>query len=1177
MDAASVAARPAPSITHTSVEFLRKRALLLALASLLIIALGLRLYGINWDDGADFSLHPDERSIVWTAQQLSPGSLTDPLELFDVDVSSLVPRSPNQTSGHGVYDYGSLPFYVLASGSWLIGLLPGVDDTDMYTMTIIGRAMSAILDTGTVLLVFLIGRRLFRTRVGLLAAVFTTFAVLHIQLSHFYTTEAMLTFFSVLSFFFLVRVAGEGRRRDAVFAGIAFGLALATKFSAAPMLVGVAAAPALYALRGDEDRVGPWAFDPQRLKPALKLLGIMVGLMALTFVVTQPYAILDIRYYAADAYSQSEMVRRIIDFPFTRQYDNSLPFLYHIWQFSIWGVGLPLGVLMWGGLAFSAAVALFRRSRADLLLMAWVLPFFLITGFAEVKFLRYLLPITPFLAIMAARSSLTGLSWLKGRRFIKPALPHRAGAAILGLVIFATVFYAFAFANVYTDTHPAVQVSNYVKSRVPSGTVLADEHWEESLPGLYSYPRVKLQLYDSDEGLVSYTNYRGRQVTGVKAEHLADQLAHTDYLVLFSNRLYGTIPRLPERYPLSSRYYQLLFDGDLGFDVEFVGQAYPNFLGVSFVNDTFTRPGLTPPRALASIQPTPITLDLGYADDSFVNYEHPMTILFKKARPLSEEELRTILEDEPKARRRGGVLASPLLEGGEETGQGILSPEDARKQQEGGTFSELFDRNSFSNRAPWLVWFVTVQFIALVTFPAGFLLFRRLPDRGYLLIKVLGLLLVGYLTWLMASLQWLPFSRGTLWLSILVVGLASAAALTRVRADIIDFVRRRWRFILLCEALFLVAFLAFYGIRAWSPDLWHPARGGEKPMDFAYLNAVTKSTYMPAYDPWFGGGYLNYYYFGQFQIASLIKLTGILPSKAFNLAIPLLFALTIGGAFSVVYNLAASHGTRDDRGPPRKRFPPIAAGLMGSLFVAVMGNLDGLVQVVQGVWRVTFQGLSFQGFDFWRSSRMIDTAVSPTDCGGCEITEFPFFSFLFADLHAHLIALPFAILAIGIGLSLVLGAKHPSDRWLRLLGLGALALTVGALFTINSWDYPTYIVFGAVVFFLALYLGRRRLSLGMVTRGVLGVGALVVVSFLLLLPFHLNYQGSVGFPWITRTEFTTPLYQYLGIHGIFIFIVLSYLLHRLHQTYGVFSWRSTGLRALATGSAGRLLYLRDSS
>ena len=1168
MDATSVVNSTAPShslappsLAATSIDVLRRRAIVLALASLLIIALGLRLYGINWDDGSDFSLHPDERSIIWTAQQLSPNSLKDPSELFDVEQSSLVPRSPNRTTGHGVYDYGSFPFYLLESSSWLVGLLPGVDKGDLYTMTIIGRVFSALMDTGTILVVFFIGRRLFNPRVGLLAAAFVTFAVIHIQLSHFYTTDVMMTFFGALSFLFLIGVAREGRRRDAALAGIFFGLALATKFSMASMLPAVFIAPALYALRGDDSRVHSWTFDRERLRVGLKALGVTLALVALVFVLAQPYVLLDIKHYADDAYQQSQMVRREIDFPYTRQYDNSLPFVYHIWQFSVWGVGLPLGLLMWAGLGFTVVVAAKRRRKADLLLLAWVLPFFLITGLAEVKFLRYLLPITPFLAIMAARLALDSLRWLKGRHFYHPSLPYKAGVAGIGLVIVATAFYAFAFTNVYTDTHPAVQVSSYVKTNLPRGTTLIGEHWEESLPGLYGYSQVNLQLYDSDTGIIRYRDHLGREVTGTKEEHLADQLANSDYLVLFSSRLYSTIPRLPERYPLSSRYYQLLFDGDLGFEVERVGQAYPNFLGVSFVNDTFARPGLTPPQKLTSINPTPLTINLGYADDSYVNYEHPMTILFKKVRPMGEEELRAVLATgkEPELLPRGG----------------LLSPEDARRQQEGGTFSELFDRNSLANRFPVLTWLLAVELISLVTLPAGLLLLRRLPDRGYLLIKALGLLLVAYLTWLLASLHWLPFSVGTLWLSILLVAAVSGLALFKAREEILEFVRKRWKFLLFCEVLFLVAFLVFYGLRVWNPDLWHWSKGGEKPMDFAYLNAVVKSTYMPAYDPWFSGAHLNYYYFGQFIIASLIKLTGVLPSTAFNLAIPLLFALTIGGAFSVVYNLAAAtrRGGEEVGQPSRRGLSPVAAGLVAAVFVAIIGNMDGVVQLVQGVWRVTFRDMSFEGFDFWRSSRMINTAT-PLDCGGCEITEFPFFSFLYADLHAHLIALPFAMLAIGIALSLVLGARHGSDRWLQWIGLGALALTVGVLFTINSWDYPTYLTLAVVLVVLAEYLRHRRFSIDMVVGGIVKAGLLVVLSLLLLAPFHANYEGSVKFPWLTGNEFRTPLHEYLAIHGIFLFIVLSFLLYRLFRTYNVFAWRSQGGVMLGARGPGWLQYLR---
>ena len=224
------------------------------------------------------------------------------------------------------------------------------------------------------------------------------------------------------------------------------------------------------------------------------------------------------------------------------------------------------------------------------------------------------------------------------------------------------------------------------------------------------------------------------------------------------------------------------------------------------------------------------------------------------------------------------------------------------------------------------VWLLAVYAGTLVTLPLGLVVFRALPDRGYLLARPLGLLLLTYVPWLLASLGWIGFGRTSIAVGFLLTALISGWLAYRSRDSLLNFVRRRWRLLLAEEALFLIAFLAFVLVRAANPDLWHPYLGGEKPMDFAYLNAVLRSTTMPPLDPWFAGGALNYYYYGQFMVATVIRATGIPSAVAYNLAVPLFFALTAGAAFSLGYNITegARRWLRSAIRPPR--WSAIAAG-----------------------------------------------------------------------------------------------------------------------------------------------------------------------------------------------------------------------------------------------------------
>ena len=446
-----------------------------------------------------------------------------------------------------------------------------------------------------------------------------------------------------------------------------------------------------------------------------------------------------------------------------------------------------------------------------------------------------------------------------------------------------------------------------------------------------------------------------------------------------------------------------------------------------------------------------------------------------------------------------------------------------REQASHGTWHRMFDFDGVSATIPLPLWVLTLLAIGVVGLPYSWVCARWLPDRGYALARVIGLMLVTWVVWWISSLRLLPFSQGSILVALLIVGLGAALIAVRNWQEMRSWLRANRRVIVTAETVFWTLFVAALFVRWSNPDLWHPARGGEKPMDFAYLNAVVKATSFPPLDPWFAGGQMNYYYYGFVQVAALAKITAIPPAIAYNLAIATLAALLGSAAFSAGLGLASTRSLA-----PRR---PLLVASAAALFVTALGNLGEL-----HVIRLELAGTVANDWWFWNPTRVIH----PGEGEPGPISEFPAFTFIFGDLHAHAMALPIAALV----LALVVGIVRGGATSVRTLApaLAVVALALGTLAVTNTWDLPTYGLLacaGLAIAILGEGLSRRRLA------GFLGASLVLAVgAYLAFLPFRLHYWSV--FDGVQRWEGRqTRLFDYLTIHGLFLFAIASALVLQL--------------------------------
>ncbi len=477
----------------------------------------------------------------------------------------------------------------------------------------------------------------------------------------------------------------------------------------------------------------------------------------------------------------------------------------------------------------------------------------------------------------------------------------------------------------------------------------------------------------------------------------------------------------------------------------------------------------------------------------------------------------------------------------------------------------------------FISWYLVLLLVGLSVIPISFRFFAYLPDRGYAFLRPLGLILWGYLFWILGSLRILPNTLGgQITASLVLLGVSFWLARGNW-TEIITWLKRQWKSVLVVEILFLLLFAGWAIVRSANPNI----TGTEKPMEMAFISSIMRSPTFPPSDPWLSGYAISYYYFGYVLVAMLGRAAGTSIGVTFNLAIALWFALTGIAAYGVLYNLINQYSkARKSSSDTNKA---VYSPLLGPLYILFFSNLEGFLEffhakglfwgkAADGAWQSRFWSWlkiaelnlppsepfswlpnRMGGILWWRASRVIQdyklqdvphAAVNPA--APIEIIdEFPFFSYLLADLHPHVLVMPFALLAVGIALNLYFSGTHRLNahkviEWVQAPRFWLGAILLGGLGFLNIWDFPIY------VGLLSLTYGLMRVrQSGWKTDRIMEVIKYAFVyglaGLILYLPFYLGFDSQAGglMPsllfftrginfWVMFTPLLIPIFLWLG-------------------------------------------------
>ena len=471
---------------------------------------------------------------------------------------------------------------------------------------------------------------------------------------------------------------------------------------------------------------------------------------------------------------------------------------------------------------------------------------------------------------------------------------------------------------------------------------------------------------------------------------------------------------------------------------------------------------------------------------------------------------------------------------------------------------------------PAVKWWGMMLVLGIAAWPLCAKIFSSFTDKGYVFGKILGGLVPAWIMWFLGSLRLLKFGSAM----VILITLFSAAGFwllsqfvfKKQTAELLKEIPIET--VLIREAIFTAAFVFFCYVKCNNPD----AFGTERMMDYGFMQSIFRTEYFPPEDFWFAGENLNYYYFGQYFCTFLTKLSINTVDYGYNLSLAMCFALCLSFAFSLVYQLMLGHSA-DKR-------KAAVAGTLAAMVLPGAASMHYILFNFLVPWAWDILAIPGDKPSYWYADSTRYIGYHP-ETNDRTAHEFPAYSFLLGDLHAHVINIFVVLTILAILYAWIKDNEEEGQGSvfaceLKKPRLWVLSFLTGICVMENFWDFPIYfVVSGAIL--LALNLRRQIRPLRVVSATMLQGVVVMLMSLIISLPFQLSFKAMAN--GIALAENHTPIYQLAILWALPLSLLTGFAIGVIKNCKGdsvrnwLRSFETADIYVLLTGLCGAGLIL----